>query len=120
MMTPQALQTSLSQVNGITVIHLSGEINGFARERMETVSEQALSASQGAIILDFSAVDYINSTGIALIVKLLMSARQTDRRLSACGLSEHYQEVFSITRLADFIHIYPDLDTALAGEQSQN
>jgi anti-anti-sigma factor len=58
-------------------------------------------------------VDYINSTGIALIVGLLARARKSHRRLLACGLSEHYIEIFQITRLADFMTVFPDEKSAV-------
>ena len=57
----------------------------------------------------------MNSTGIALIVGLLAQARKSHRRLVVCGLSEHYQEIFRITRLSDFMQIYSDEISALAG-----
>jgi anti-anti-sigma factor len=74
----------------------------------------ATSRNPSAIVLNFGDVDYINSTGIALIVGLLAQARKTGRRLLTYGLSEHYVEIFQITRLADFMKIYPDESTAVA------
>ena len=57
------------------------------------------------MILDFTHVDYINSTGIALIVRLLAEARRDHREVVAVGLSDHYQEIFRITRLSDYLVI---------------
>ena len=62
----------------------------------------------GRVLLDFSNVDYINSTGIAVIVGLLAMARAEGRDVGAFGLTDHYREVFQITRLADFMTIYDD------------
>ena len=59
-------------------------------------------------MLDFAAVDYINSTGIALIVGLLAEARKTGQEVQARGLAEHYREIFRITRLSDFMTILDD------------
>ena len=58
--------------------------------------------------LDFTNVDYINSTGIALIVGLLARARADACAISARGLSPHYREIFEITRLSDFMTIITD------------
>ena len=58
-------------------------------------------------------MDYINSTGIALIVGLMAQARKSNRRLLTYGLSDHYVEIFRITRLADFIGIFPNEQSAL-------
>ena len=48
---------------------------------------------------------YINSTGIALVVRFLAEARRDGRTVRAIGLTEHYQEIFRITRLSDFMEI---------------
>ena len=58
--------------------------------------------------------DYINSTGIALIVSVLARARAERRKVVASGLSAHYREIFDITRLSDFIELFPDLDRAVS------
>jgi anti-anti-sigma factor len=67
-----------------------------------------------AILLNFEEVDYINSTGIALIVGLLAKARVSQRRLVAYGLSDHYVEIFEITRLSDFMSVFPDEESAIS------
>jgi anti-anti-sigma factor len=68
----------------------------------------------GVVVLDFASVVYINSTGIALIVSILARARAERRKVVASGLSAHYREIFDITRLSDFIELFPDLDHAVS------
>ncbi len=99
--------------DGDTVLTLVGDINRAAEEGLRGGYEDAR-GTPGRLILDFSATDYVNSTGIALIVGLLADARATGREVLAVGLSEHYREIFAITRLSDFMTIYPDLATAQA------
>jgi anti-anti-sigma factor len=70
------------------------------------------------LILDFEQVDYINSTGIALIVALLARARAADLSVVAYGLTDHYRQIFQITRLSDFMGIYPDRNSALRAAQA--
>jgi anti-anti-sigma factor len=72
---------------------------------MRSAYERASAGGAPAIRLDFSDVGYINSTGIALIVRLLAEARRDHRTVQATGLTEHYREIFRITRLADFMTI---------------
>ena len=100
--------------NGV-VLDLRGEINGFGQEALNAAYAEAEAKDPEAIILNFEDVDYINSTGIALIVGLLARARASKRRLLAYGLSEHYLEIFEITRLSDFMGVYPDEESALSG-----
>ncbi|MDN5344343.1 MAG: hypothetical protein PWQ18_454 [Clostridia bacterium] len=58
-----------------------------------------------AILLDFGAVDYINSAGIALLINLLRQARSRGGELRARGLSEHYRKIFRMVGLAEYIEI---------------
>jgi anti-sigma B factor antagonist len=102
-------------VPGAAVIQLSGDVDGTAADMLTAAYDQA--AAQGdptSIVLDFAAVGYINSTGIALIVSVLAKARAQRRKVVASGLSEHYREIFDITRLSDFIELFPDLDHAVS------
>ena len=87
------------------VVALVGEINGLADEALSVAYQQAEATTPNKIVLDFNQTDYINSTGIALIVGLLAKARAAHIPLGAIGLSDHYREIFTITRLSDFIEI---------------
>lgn len=101
----------------VAVIELHGEINSFAEQALSAAYAEAEAQAPQAILLNFSDVDYINSTGIALIVTMLAKARKAHIRLLTCGLSEHYVEIFNITRLADFMSVFPDEGAALAAKE---
>ena len=98
---------------GIVVLDLRGEINGFAEEALNAAYAEAEAMDPKTVLLNFEEVDYINSTGIALIVGLLAKARASRRSLLACNLSEHYVEIFNITRLSDFMSVFPDERSAV-------
>lgn len=108
------LEATVRHLGGFPMIELRGEVNASAEDTLHAVYAEAERASGKAILFDFSGVEYINSTGIALIVGLLARARAVDIRLVACGLSDHYREIFAITRLADFMAVYPDIASAVA------
>ena len=113
-MQAKHLEASVRREQGGAVLDLKGEINGFGQEALDAAYAEAEKGDPGVIILNFEEVDYINSTGIALIVGLLAKARASKRRLLAYGLSEHYVEIFNITRLSDFVGVYPDEESALS------
>lgn len=98
-------QAATKERDGTAVIEMIGEINGQADTALNTAYSDAEQLTPSKIILDFSQVDYINSTGIALIVGLLAKARAAHIPLTAVALSDHYREIFTITRLSDFIEI---------------
>jgi anti-sigma B factor antagonist len=86
-------------------IALRGDIDVAADAALSTAGAAAVARDPRRMVLDFEAVDYINSTGIALIVRLLADARRDHREVIAEGLSAHYREIFRITRLSDFLTI---------------
>lgn len=112
-MSTRSLEAQVRHQPRVAIIDLHGEINAFAEDVLNTAYAEAESRESEVILLNFSDVDYINSTGIALIVSLLARARKTKRRLLACGLSQHYVEIFQITRLVDFMSVFPDETSAL-------
>jgi len=112
-------EAAVHAVDGAAVIELTGEVDGSAAAVLNAAYEQAIvDGAAQTVVLDFARVDYINSTGIALIVSVLAQARAQRRKVVASGLSEHYREIFDITRLSDFIEVFGDLNTALAGAGS--
>jgi anti-sigma B factor antagonist len=113
-MAVRHLEAEVRQERGRAILDLRGEINGFAQEALDAAYSEAESNDPETILLNFEGVDYINSTGIALIVGLLARARVSKRRLVAFGLSDHYVEIFEITRLSDFMSVFPDEQSAMS------
>ena len=113
-MAVRHLEAEVRQERGRAILDLRGEINDFAQETLDAAYAEAESNDPEIILLNFEEVDYINSTGIALIVGLLARARVSKRRLVAFGLSDHYMEIFEIIRLSDFMSVFPDEQSAMS------
>ena len=103
--------------DGVAVIDLAGDVNRGAEETLEAAWQRATAEQPDAVVLNFEGAGYINSTGIALIVGLLARARAAGIDMRAYGLTPHYREIFEITRLADFLAINPDEDSAVRGAE---
>src|SRR5688572_13473498 len=94
------------RMNGdLAVLDLHGDVDGQADEALNAAYDGAISANPQRVLLNFADVSYINSTGIALIVGLLAEARGSSRTILACGLTDHYKDIFEITRISDHIQI---------------
>jgi len=113
-MPAKSLEAQVRLQPRVAIVDLQGEIDSFAEDVLNAAYAEAESRDANVVLLNFSKVDYINSTGIALIVSLLARARKSKRRLLASGLSDHYVEIFEITRLVDFMNVFPDEASALA------
>lgn len=83
-----------------------GELTAFAENALMDVYTQASSNGIQVIIFNFKDLEYMNSSGIGLLVTLLIRANRQGQQLLACGLSEHYRHIFELTRLNEAIRIY--------------
>jgi anti-anti-sigma factor len=108
---------SVRRRDGVAVIDLAGDVNRAAEAPLDAAWEQAVAGEPEAVVLNFAGAGYINSTGIALIVGLLARARAGGVPVRAFGLTPHYREIFEITRLADFLAINSDEESAVRGAE---
>lgn len=114
-MPGKAFSATVDKDGADTVIHMSGDVNRSAEAGLAAASQEAKDGP-GRLLFDYTDVEYINSTGIALIVGVLAQARAMSRDVGAFGLTEHYRELFKITRLSDFMRIYDSEHAAIAAE----
>lgn len=112
-MTGRDLQVAVRERDGVAVIDLVGDVNGSSADALERAYADAAGRGAGSVALNFGAAEFINSTGIALIVGLLAQARRNRVEVRAFGLTDHYREIFEITRLSDFMTIADDEERAV-------
>jgi anti-sigma B factor antagonist len=98
---------------GVAVIDIGGEVTRESDAALREAYEQAAAGTQ-AIILGFDSLEYMNSSGIGLLVTLLVRAQRGHQRILAYGLSEHYRQIFQLTRLDEVISIHESETAALA------
>ena len=92
--------------NTVSIIDISGDVSAFAEDiLMEAYTEASLPNTK-SIILNFNGLEYMNSSGIGLLVTLLIRANRQKQRMLAFGLSDHYKHIFELTRLNEAIGIY--------------
>jgi anti-sigma B factor antagonist len=98
------------------ILRIHGEITGGSEPPIMAAYAQAGDAR--SIVLDFGQLEYMNSGGIGLLVTLLVRAQRAGQKLLAVGLSEHYRQILSLTRLDEAIAIHDDEPAALAAAAS--
>ena len=98
----------ISDNNGgrVSVLRFSGDISSSSHDALlgtyETVSKTE------PVLLDFSKVDYINSSGIALVIQMLMEANKNGQKIAAFGLTPHFQKVFTMVGITKYASLFPD------------
>jgi anti-sigma B factor antagonist len=98
----------------ISVIDIEGEVTAFSEPVLMGAYNEAVADGAGAVVLNFSGLEYMNSSGIGLVVTLLIRAQRQGQKLLACGLNEHYRQIFQLTRLDEAIRIFDSDSSALA------
>ncbi len=102
------------QAGVAAVIDISGDVTAASEETLMDAYNRGSENGARAIVLNFSGLDYMNSGGIGLLVTLLVRANRQRQRLLAYGLTEHYRQIFELTRLDEAIAIYESEEEALA------
>jgi anti-sigma B factor antagonist len=96
------------------VIDIKGDITAQSEDVLMDAYGRASGDGVSAIVLNFTGLDYMNSGGIGLLVTLLVRAQRQHQRVLAYGLSDHYRQIFELTRLDDAVGIHDSSDDALA------
>ncbi len=96
------------------IIDISGELNGNGETGLMSAYTQASKGNTRSIILNFTDLDYMNSSGIGLLVTMLIRVQRQKQKLLAYGLSDHYQQIFELTRLNEAISIYDSEAAAIS------
>ncbi len=71
-------------------------------------------ATNKRILLDFKGVEYLNSSGIALVIQVLMEANKSGQTIAICGLTPHFTKVFTMVGITKYATLYADETAALA------
>jgi anti-sigma B factor antagonist len=100
--------------DGVSVIDIEGDITAQSEDVLMDAYGRASGEGVKAIVLNFTALEYMNSGGIGLLVTLLVRAQRQHQRVLAYGLSDHYRQIFELTRLDEAVGIHDSEDDALA------
>ena len=98
----------------IQAIDIAGDITAQSEEVLMDAYGRANQDKVKAIVLNFTGLDYMNSGGIGLLVMLLVRAQRQHQRVLAFGLSDHYTQIFELTRLDEAVSIHDTEDAALS------
>jgi anti-sigma B factor antagonist len=96
------------------ILDVEGELTAFAEDALMAAYNQACTDKVRSIILNFDRLEFMSSSGIGLLVTLLIRAQRQQQHLLAYGLSEHYRQIFGLTRLNEAIAIYASEAEALS------
>jgi len=97
-----------------SVIDIAGEVTAASEGALMDAYGRASGEHTRWVVLNFSELEYMNSSGIGLLVTLLVRANRQKQRLLAFGLTDHYRQIFQLTRLDEAIAIHDSESDAIA------
>ncbi len=97
----------------VSVIRFEGDISSTSRDAVVGAYQTLPKDKVHIVLLDFTKVDYINSSGIALVIQIMIEASNSGQKVHAFGLSAHFQKVFTMVGITKYAHLFPDQQTAL-------
>jgi anti-sigma B factor antagonist len=109
-------QQQLTAASGqqITCLRFSGDISSASKDAVVGTYQTLDKAAHKHLLLDFKGVEYLNSSGIALVIQVLMEASKSGQTVAICGLTPHFTKVFTMVGITKYATLSPDEATALS------
>jgi anti-sigma B factor antagonist len=98
----------------VSVLRFEGDIASTSKDAVLGAYQSLPKERIRIVLLDFSKVDYINSSGIALVIQLLIEASNAGQKVYAFGLSAHFTKVFTMVGITKYAGLFPGQAEALA------
>jgi anti-anti-sigma factor len=109
-----ATTIGLDRSGSAAILRIAGDVTSGSEAELMAGFNRAIDDGASAVVLDFTAMEYMNSGGIGLLVTLLVRAQRGGARLLATGLSDHYRQILALTRIDEAIEIHDDETAAIA------
>jgi anti-sigma B factor antagonist len=99
--------------DGAVVVAPEGDIDLSRSPTLRTTLRDAQAKKPQRLVVDLSAVDYMDSSGVATLVEALQIARRNQTRMVLCGMKDRVRSIFEIARLDTVFTITDSRDAAL-------
>jgi anti-sigma B factor antagonist len=98
----------------VVVLRFEGDMASTSKDAVLGAYQALPKESANLILLDFTKVDYINSSGIALVIQLLIEATNAGQKVCIFGLSAHFSKVFTMVGIHNYAGLFATENEALA------
>jgi anti-sigma B factor antagonist len=110
-----ALRVEARTTPEAAVIELHGDVNADGDSAIKAAYQEAVDAGGTNVLFNLAGTEYINTSGISVLIAVVMQAKQAGVTVAVSGASPHYRKVFDLVRFSSFVSMYDDEATALAG-----
>ena len=108
------MEIEVTQADGITVVEPRGEIDSRAADQVKRTLTELIEGSRSRLLVDLTAVPYIDSTGLGILVAAMKQARAAGGDVRVCGLQKEVLSIFGVTHLVKIIAVYANRQEAIS------
>lgn len=101
--------------NGLMVCRVEGDIDISCSPDLKKVFDKLIAQKTPKIVIEFSKVTYVDSSGLATLVGILKNMRSYGGRMRLAGMSTKIKGLFEITKLDKLFEIMATEEEAIAG-----
>lgn len=102
----------------IPIVSITGDIDLENSPKLREYLKPKASQKTPRLLLDFTGVSYIDSSGLATLIEYFQSVQGFGGKLALASLSPRVKNVFEIVRLEQIFSLHPDIPSALAALKS--
>lgn len=113
------MAVSANKENDVVVLTVSGRLDAEGNAAMEQVVLQALEDGDRRLLFDFENLDYINSSGLRVLIMAYQRLKPLEGRVGICSIRDYIQEIFEISGYNRIFAIFPDRAQGLAALQAR-
>jgi anti-anti-sigma factor len=96
------------------IIELHGDVNSDGDAAIKDAYRQAIENGATAVLFNMSNTAYINTSGISVLIAIVMDAKKAGHTILVSGISPHYKKVFDLVRFSVYVTIFDTEEEALA------
>jgi len=111
--TNSIMQWREIMTDGVLVLELRGEIDLQHSPEMRRLLQERAVQRIPALLLDFTGVNYIDSSGLATLIEYYQSSRTYDGKIVVAGLSHRVRSIFELVRLNEVFPICATVPEAM-------
>lgn len=108
------LTLTTREADGRTVVAVGGEIDVYTAPRLRDKITELVNTGHHALIIDMEAVEFLDSTGLGVLVGGLKKVRAEDGSMSLVCSQDRLLKIFRITGLAKVFTIHASESDALS------
>lgn len=107
------MQIAENQQGAVTILAPKGPLCLADADQLKNIAGQVIDRTLGRLVIDASAVPYLDSRGLEVLLDVTEKLAESGKALKLCAVCETVREIMELTDLAGFFEYYQDVNSAV-------